>query len=38
VTQTIIGQHSDELRLEDFPSRNIATQEPWWRPRHKADA
>ena len=33
----VIGDHSDDLRLEDAPSRNVAAAEPWWRPRHVAD-
>lgn len=30
-------RHADLLSTEDFPSRNIATGESWWRPRHRAD-
>jgi hypothetical protein len=29
-------RHADLLSTEDFPSRNIACGEPWWRPRHRA--
>lgn len=37
LNETIIGDHSDDLRLEDFPSRNVACGEAWWRPRHRKE-
>lgn len=32
----VVGKHSDALDREDAPSRNVATAEPWWKPRHVA--
>lgn len=31
-----MSAHRDALSREDAPSRNLATAEPWWRPRHAA--